>query len=113
MANVQRGVVKGPNQTDRGNHVNGTSPLSHGASFSDVPNNTNKTARVNGSFPQGKGHVAIPEPNQQHRFSVDSANATWSAPATSPGNGEIPVNPISGSAAGLKPSWMLRDSAKK
>lgn len=78
MANVQRGVVKPANEEGpRGNRLNSSSPLGHGAPYSDVPNNRNKTDRRNSSGPMTKGRPEMPVPNEDHKFDVADAHAGY------------------------------------
>ena len=113
---AQRGVVKPPNEEGpRGNHVNSSGPMGHGAPFKGVPNNENKTARVDGSFPTTRTRMDMPEPNQDHKFKIEDADLGYrgfDTPVAAFGHGAIPVNPFVGKNV-LMPAHLLKDGAKK
>lgn len=90
MANVERGVIKPPNQTAPGNH------LAHSQGVSSQPPGThpanNRTAAPIGSTASlSRSHGAVHGTNEQNKFSVENARAGWDTPEATPGRGAVPV----------------------
>lgn len=109
-------ITNAPNQgafsTNRAN--NGSVPLTRDASPIVTPN----LSRYMHGDPGGSGPLTrmaspIVEPNKTKFADGDPGYTARPAAAVEPGKGSVPVNPFVAGQAGIVPSSMLRDSAKK
>ena len=111
MANVERDVIKPPNEQLRGQggdrRANGFASLAGHASQVKPPNERIGGDDRGGSFPTGKqkGDVRTPE----HRFDVQDAKMPQPPSVLQPGTGAVPISPF---MKGNSTSVPLRESAK-
>lgn len=112
MGQVERGVVKAPNNVMPGDHrANGFLPIGGNASQVHGSNHMFRDGDMGMSMPAGKG--ASPVQRNGQRFDVSNAQMPQPPSAMQPGTGQIPVNPFqSGTGAPSEMEGILRDSAK-
>jgi hypothetical protein len=92
MANVERGVVKPPNQELQGLAATRSAAPRAGAAQTGGLNSTSRTGDPGGSADLARQPSAVAPLDQ--RFNVDKARMPQPAAAIEPGKGAVPVNPF-------------------
>ena len=111
MSNVQRGVIKAPNQTAPGNHVHSSQNRTSEAPGTHSPNDRSK-APIGSSSGMGRMASPVNPPNASQRFKVEDAKMPQPPSAVAVGKGDIPVNPFN--SKGMPNSSVpMRDSARR
>lgn len=118
MSKVQRGVVKPPNNENRGpkgNRINSSGPMGHEAPAAKPPNATIHNGDTNNSFmPLAKRPGTVQGSNPGNKFNVDNARDGYDdPPVMAPGTGAVPVNPFNEAGNPNKIGVPLRDTAKR
>jgi len=115
MPNVERDVVKAPNEELRGargdHRANGFMPLTEQAS-SVRPSNE---PRVGGDRRGGSANLAGQAPpvrTPDHRFNIENAKMPNPPSAVEPGKGAVPVNPFVPGGQGVNRAYPEADMAK-
>jgi hypothetical protein len=112
MAEMQRGVVKPPNEGEFSSNKanNGFMPLSRDASPCRPPNETIKDGDPGGSFSLAKMASPVNPPNMGLKDG-DPGYTPRPGSAVEPGKGAVPVNPFLVSG-GIRPAMPVADMAK-
>jgi len=112
MPNVERNVVKAPNETLRSDHrANGFLPLVGGAPAAHPSNETGARGDHRGGSADLTGLAPMTKP-PDHRFNVEDAKMPQPPAAFEPGKGAIPVNPFVPGGQGINRVFPEADTAK-
>ncbi len=112
MPNVERDVVRAPNQQHRGDRRNnGFMPLAESASPVHPSNETRKGGDRRGGT-ASLTEQASPVKTPDHRFNVEDAKMPQPPSAFEPGKGAIPVNPFMPGGQGVNKVYPEADMAK-
>ncbi len=112
MPNVERDVVKAPNETMKGDHrANGYLPLAGGASTVHPSNEARKGGDRRGGTADLAGQAPPVKP-PDHRFNIGDAKMPNPPSAFEPGKGAVPVNPFVPGGQGVNRVYPEADMAK-
>jgi hypothetical protein len=110
MANVERGVVKPPNQ-----QLQGLAATRSAVPPAAVPRLRGPNSALHAGDPGGSANLtrqvsAVAPINQ--RFNVDDARMPQPQSAIEPGRGDVPINPFLASGPGIARAKSIPDDAK-
>jgi hypothetical protein len=111
MANVERGVVKPPNQQLQGLAATRSAVPPVAVPQLRSPNSALQAGDPGGSANLTRHASAVAPINQ--RFNVDHARMPQPQSAIEPGRGDIPINPFLASGPGIARAKSIPDDAKQ